>query len=105
MSPVPKKIVDGKVAVLVSPGYGAGWSTELAEKEALFDPTLVDLVLASKWDAAVKYVEDTYLSSYYSSAVENLVVLWVPVGTEFCIREEEGHEYIELKEKVTWITA
>ena len=104
MSPVPRKIVDGKVAVLVSPGYGAGWSTELAEKEALFDPTLVDLVLASKWDAALKYAKDTY-PSCYNFAVENLVVFWVPVGTEFRICEQEGYEYIELKEKVTWITA
>ena len=104
MSPVPKKIVDGKVAVLVSHGYGAGWSTELWEKEALFDPTLVEFVLASQWDAAYQYAKETY-SDCMQSAVENLVVVWVPVGTEFRICQYDGYENIELKEEVLWITA
>ena len=43
-----KYIRDGEVAVLYSPGYGAGWSTwaEGSEREQLlYDPDIVQLVL------------------------------------------------------------
>ena len=104
MSPVPRKIVDGKVAVLVCPAWGVGWSTWLHDKEAKFDPTLVEFVLASQWDAAYQYAKETY-PDCVQSTVENLVVFWVPVGTEFRICRYDGYEYIELKEEVSWITA
>lgn len=42
---VPMVVCDGKVAVLVSPGFGAGWSTrgkgELASRK-VFSPELVE---------------------------------------------------------------
>ncbi|MCJ1344295.1 hypothetical protein MMC31_002498 [Peltigera leucophlebia] len=40
---------DGKVAVLISPGYGAGWSTWASDEDVeffLFDATMVKAVLA-----------------------------------------------------------
>ena len=39
---------EGRVAVLISPGFGAGWSTWAGEEyaeEVLFDPGLVQLVV------------------------------------------------------------
>lgn len=45
----PKRVVrDGKVAVLVSPGYGAGWSTWAAGEEVMFCPEIVAAVEAKK---------------------------------------------------------
>jgi hypothetical protein len=96
-----KLIIDGKVAVLVSPGFGAGWSTWLHNEEAIFDTTLVEFVLASQWDEAYQYAEEIY--GY--EELENLVVVWVPVGAQFRICENDGYEYIELKKEVLWITA
>lgn len=104
MSPVPRKIVDGKVAVLISPAWGAGWSTWLHNKEAIFDTTLVEFVLANQWDAAYQYAEETY-PDFIQSAIESLMVVWVSVGAQFRICEYDGYEYIELKEEVVWITA
>jgi hypothetical protein len=39
------------------------------------------------------------------SAIEDLVVAWLPVGTEFMIEEYDGHESITLKENQLWLTA
>ena len=39
-----KEIREGKVAVLVSPGYGAGWYSWHDIDELLFDPKVVKLV-------------------------------------------------------------
>jgi hypothetical protein len=99
-----KHIVDGKVAVLVSPGWGAGWSTWLKNEQSIFDTTLVKLVLSEQWDAVYEHAKDIYPDSL-QSGVENLTVSWVPVGTEFRISEYDGNEYIEVKDKISWITA
>ena len=39
-----KVIREGKVGVLVSPGWGGGFSTWGYPTEAIFDPTLIELV-------------------------------------------------------------
>ena len=44
-----KVIKDGKVGVLVSPGFGAGFYTWGYPEEAIFDPTLIELVENEKW--------------------------------------------------------
>jgi hypothetical protein len=43
-----KVVREGKVAVLYSPGFGAGWTTWGAPKELLFDPEVVALVEADQ---------------------------------------------------------
>ena len=41
-----KLIVDGKVAVLVSRGFGAGWSTWMSDyPECVFDPVLAQMLI------------------------------------------------------------
>jgi hypothetical protein len=43
-----KVIRDGKVAVLYSPGYGAGWYSWHDNEELLYDPVIVDMVESKK---------------------------------------------------------
>ena len=99
-----KVIRDGKVGVLVSPGFGAGFSTWGYPTEAIFDPTLIELVENEKWQEAVDYCEDKWPKEY-SGGVSDLVVFWVPEGTKFQITEYDGSESIEFLEDVNWITA
>ena len=40
-----KLVRDGKVAVLVSDGWGAGFHSWGAPVEAIFDPALVDMIV------------------------------------------------------------
>lgn len=93
-----KVVRDGKVAILVSPGFGAGWSTweygsELSEF-MLFDSGLVEM---AERGASSDEVE-AYLKSKFG---EDLYVYmggwpaeiqWLPVGTPFYVHEYDGSE-------------
>ena len=99
-----KVIREGKVGVLVSPGFGGGFSTWGYPTEAIFDPTLIELVENEKVQEAVDYCEFTWPKEY-SGGVQDLVVVWVPEGKEFIIEEYDGSESLMLKEEYNWITA
>lgn len=112
-----KVIRDGKVAVLYSPGFGAGWYTWDAQgrEELLFDPKIVEMVLAGRagdkdlWKKTViaiqDYAEATYPDFYVGSNASDLTVAWIPLGTEFIIEEYDGSEKIKLKQDIPWIKA
>jgi hypothetical protein len=103
-----KVVRDGKVAVLVSPGYGAGWYTwNEAHPELLFLPRVVEMVLnqASHYDI-VDYVESIYgEDDVYTGGASDLKVVWVPQGSQFRIEEYDGSESLKLKDSEDWITA
>ena len=71
-----KVIRNGKVAVLVSNGYGAGWYTwNKAYPECLFDKKMVEAVLRG---CTTKQKEDLALerfgSNFYAGGAGDLVV-------------------------------
>jgi hypothetical protein len=100
-----KKIENGLVAVLYSPGYGAGWYSWHDVVELLFDPKVVNMVLEKTSAETIElYCKVVYGNGYYNGA-SDLVVAWVPVGTEFIIDEFDGNETITFKDKVRWVTA
>lgn len=96
-----KYVKDGKVAVLVSPGWGAGWSTWANERskdqlamDSRFVKAKLDGLDEGELEELVKCVfgEDAYV---YFGGWSNVEVEWVPVGEIFEITEYDGHE--ELK--------
>jgi hypothetical protein len=106
-------IRDGQVAVLIGPGFGAGWSTWSCDEygdAVLFDPWIVDILLSDQYDqkdkleritahCAVKY------PGMYLGGAGDLTVEWIPQGTLFRVTEYDGSETIELKEADDWIVA
>ena len=99
-----KVIREGKVGVLVSPGFGAGFSSWGAPEEAIFSPTLIELVESEKFDEAIDFVKKTWVD-VYSGGVNGLCVEWVDEGKEFIIEEYDGSESLMLKEDYNWIAA
>jgi hypothetical protein len=95
-----------EVAVLVSAGYGAGWSTWGMPEEALFDPIIVDFVEANKTNSIEfeEYMEKEYEGTYIGGA-DGLYVRWVPEGKEFIIDEYDGAENLVLKSDDYWTIA
>jgi hypothetical protein len=95
-----------EVAVLVSCGFGAGWTSWGMPEEALFDPVIVDFVENDKIGTAEfdEYIENTY-KDCYSGGAGDLYVCWVPEGKEFRIDEYDGAESLVLKDDESWITA
>ena len=100
-----KLIRDGKVAVLYSPGFGAGWSTWNQElPELVFNPVIVDFVEKEQWDELAVYVSLKY-PDIYDGGMRDLEIAWLDVGSEFRIHEYDGSESIEVKEELLWLVA
>ena len=95
----------GKVAVLYSPGFGAGWYTwNYEHPEILFDPAIVKFVEKEKWDELATYLELKY-PEIYKGGMRDLTVEWIPEGALFKVNEYDGNESIELKEGNHWMVA
>ena len=116
-----KVIVDGKVAVLVSGGFGGGWSTWMGDtldgvdRSMAFEPKVVEMVLAGKkdknraerkatLDKIKEYMTEAYgrYPGYYTGGAEGLEVEWVPVGSKFYIEEYDGNESLVLESDMNW---
>lgn len=106
-----KVIRDGKVAVLVSLGYGAGWSTWVSDEYRetyLFHPKLVGMVEEGRQDEITSEWLEQELDMgewSYAGGTEGLEIHWVPVGTKFYIDEYDGNETLLTFDDMTWITA
>lgn len=100
-----KVIVNGKVAVLIAPSFGAGWYTwNYNHPEILFDPGIVSLIEAEKWDEMKTYVALKY-PEIYDGAIDDLQVEWITEGALFKVNAYDGAESIELKEDEGWLVA
>lgn len=110
-----KEIIrDGRVAILYSPGFGAGWYTWHGVPELLRDPEVVHLVeCRSKvppdeqtyyTEKIVAYCENTYGTHYYGGA-EDLEIVWIELGDKFRVNEYEGSESIEYLATSVWLEA
>jgi hypothetical protein len=98
-------IRDGRVAVVYSPGYGAGWSTWNNDVPGMiFDPGLVDLVLEGNKEKILAYVMLRW-SDANILGVDDLAVEWIPEGVDFVINEYDGAETLVFKDRMKWITA
>lgn len=101
-----KVVRDGKVGVIYSPDYGAGWYTWNTEyPEILFDPNLINFLEKDEVEKLRAYMELKYPEVFVSEHSLDLVVEWIPEGTEFKIEEYDGAESIVFKETEAWITA
>ena len=102
---IAKLIDNGRVAVLYSPGFGAGWSTwNQGVPEILFDPAIVKFIENDQMAELTTYVTLKY-PGLYTGGMDSLAVAWLPVGANFRIIEYDGSESIEIKEDIDWITA
>lgn len=101
-----KYLKAGRVAVVYSPGFGAGWYTWNKEyPDMIFDPVMVHYVLEEKFDEARTYATLKWPEAYIGSNVDDLQVEWVHEGQMFKINEYDGNESIELKDSDQWIVA
>lgn len=95
---------DGKVAVLVSPGYGAGWSTWCDSDHQEFFTMDSGLVALSENKASEGDVEQYVKTKLgpgvyaYYGGWDCVVVEWLEPGTRFCVEEYDGNEWLRFIE-------
>ena len=90
-----KLIKDNRVAVVISPGYGAGWSTwnEKCAEFLLFDADIAQAVLDGNKTQAMRAAKAVH-PDIYCGGVDTLEVVWVAQGLNFTVNEYDGHESI-----------
>jgi len=107
---VDKVIEDGEVAVLYSPGFGAGWYTwNYAHPECLFDPEIVDMVRSGADTAEIEELAQSKWAQgndyFYPGGADCLTVMWLREGSRFRIDEYDGSEDLVTEADQEWLTA
>lgn len=96
---------NGMVAVLYSPGYGAGWYSWNEKYEGLlFDEDIVNHVLSGNLNLARRVAEEKYPDAYLGG-IDDLKVEWIQEGLVFEINEYDGHESIHIIGERDYLTA
>ena len=96
-----KIVCDGMVAVAVSGGFGAGWSTwnDVDPTDARFNQLFLD----GKHQEAANLCEKLDLG--YAGGASDVRIVWVPVGTKFRIDEYDGSEGLVTENQDHWMIA
>lgn len=87
---------NGKIAILYSPGFGAGWSTwaEEDQKDALcMDARIVGPFLAGDLAGAVAAAKAMF-PDLYTGGADSLRVKWIEKDRAFKITEYDGYENV-----------
>lgn len=94
-----------ELGVLVSDGFGAGWST-WNEKELAYDKRIVEKFLENvSSDEMRNFVESLGYARPYMGGYEDIELEFIPRGTVFRIHEYDGLESIETLEDMDMIVA
>jgi hypothetical protein len=94
-----------ELGVLISSGYGAGWST-WNEEEIAYDKRIIEMWLKGATSSEMcNYIESLGYRKPYMGGYYNLSLKFVPHGTLFCIQEYDGAESIETIETMGMIMA
>ena len=99
-----KVIRDGKVAVIYSPHYGAGWYSWHGIPELLFDPAVVAMIETNHYGDIEAYCAEHWPDDVVGDP-EDLTIAWVEEGREFQIEEYDGAERLRFKDREQWIVA
>ena len=93
--------------VLISPGYGAGWSTWSQHQEIATDEALIKLFEEGCTEEEMSqacinrgYEEDG--TGPYMGGFSNLEVVEIPKGCRFRITEYDGWESVEILDSSSW---
>lgn len=103
---VKKLIKRKKVGVLISPGWGSGWSTwnSAHAEEMLFSPEIIELVKQKATTEEIcKKAKELWGDDVWTFGADDLVVKWIPVGTKFAVDEYDGHESIQTEHDLPFI--
>jgi hypothetical protein len=94
-----------ELGVLISGGWGAGWST-WNDNELAYDKRIIEKWLENvSSDEMCDYVESLGYNRPYMGGYRQLRLVFIPRGTMFCIHEYDGAESIETPETMCMMMA
>ena len=89
----------GELAVLISPGYGGGFSTWYG-KDLAYDRRIIEYWLkeSTSIEDLKRFVYALGYGEMHIDPHDDLEIVYIPAGTMFCIAEYDGYESIETPE-------
>lgn len=102
--------LDGKIAVLVSPGFGAGWSTwndDQYSEILCMDADIIEAVRDGDFDRAITIAQEKIGVENYlcSLGMDGIEIFWIPKGSQFEIQEYDGSESLRIISRISYMTA
>ena len=95
----------GELGVLISVGFGAGWSTWNYD-ELAYDKRIIEKWIKGAGSSEMcNYVESLGYKRPYMGGYNDLHLKFVPRGTMFCIHEYDGAESIETPDTMCMMMA
>lgn len=92
----------GEVAVLYSPGYGAGWFTwNRNYPECIYSPEIVKWVIHGRIGPAPD-CQELFGKDFYEGGLDQLVFRWLTPGTAFQVSEYDGSESLRVRDREDW---
>ena len=97
---------DGKVAVLYSPGFGAGWSTWNSKwaDQLVFDKEIAEAILNDDRKLAMEIAAKKYPDAYLGGG-DDLQIEWINKGEQFEITEYDGSEGVNIISQQSYFSA
>lgn len=93
----------GQVGVILSSGWGAGWSTWNPQyPDMLFDKDIIELLLEHATDDQIVEVAKEKYPEAYLGGVDGLTVMFLAPGTAFMVQENDGSESVMIRDKQNW---
>lgn len=80
--------------VLISPGFGAGWSTWNERKLATDKRIIKAFESGMTYDEMESYLEELGYEDVYMGGYSSCEIVEIPKGSRFIIEEYDGHESI-----------
>lgn len=91
--------------VLISPGYGAGWST-WNYVDLAFDPNIINMFeTGADEEFMEEYIVSLGYERPYMGGYCSCKIIDIPKGTKFRIIEYDGYEKIEYYNDKKWLIA
>lgn len=102
-----KVVRDGKVAIVLSRGYGAGWGSWNygVHDVIMFHPKIVQMVEEGReLDITEEWLKSELgLEEVFNGGRDGLYIKWIPEGTKFRIDEYDGAETIITDEDLNMV--
>src|SRR5438105_3240935 len=91
-----KVVRDGKVAVAISPGFGAGWTTWNRGEISPFEPKVIAMIEAGKQSEIDEEWcrRELGVNGVYCGGAADLQIVWIKEGIPFYISEYDGSEAV-----------
>lgn len=92
------------IGVLVSRGYGAGWST-WGDRNSALDKDLVAAFERKAPDEEITVIATKNWPDQYQGGLHDCEVVYLEEGTLFRINEYDGYESLETNTDIDWLVA